>query len=98
MKSTVSGTPVTSEEDLIAIVEGATESLTRQPHLLCHVCESQHRRCRLCNDVASTQFEPRLYCRMLDVLHMFVLLTTCGMDTSVLYSAQTVRFQKEVPS
>ena len=37
MKSMVYGTPVTSEEDLIARVHGAIESLTRQPHLLGHV-------------------------------------------------------------
>ena len=52
---------VTSEEDLTARVHGAIESHTRQPHLLGLVHEAQHRRCRrLCNDVASTQFEPRL--------------------------------------
>ena len=58
MKSMVYGTPVTSEEDLIARVHGAIESLTRQLH--CHVCEAQHRRfMRLYNDVGGTQFEPR---------------------------------------
>ena len=58
MKTTVYGTPVTSEEDLIARVHGATESFTRQPHLLGHVCEALLRRCmRLCNDVGGTQFE-----------------------------------------
>ena len=51
---------VTSEENLIARVHGAIESLTTQPHLLGHVRETQHRRCRLCNDVGGTQFEPRL--------------------------------------
>ena len=56
MKSKVYGTPVTSEEDLIARVHGAIESL----HLLGRVCEAQHRRCRLCNDVGGAQFEPRL--------------------------------------
>ena len=61
IKSTVYGTSVTSEEDLIARVHGAIESLPRQPHLLGHVCEAQHRRCRrLFNDVGGTQFEPRL--------------------------------------
>ena len=73
----VYGTPVMSEEDLIARVQGAIESLTRQPHLLGRVCETQHRKCRLCNDVGGTQF----VCRLLDVLHMFGLLTW-GMDTS----------------
>ena len=49
--------PVTSEEDLIARVHRAIESVTRQLHLLGHVCEVQHRRCRrLCNDVGGTQF------------------------------------------
>ena len=58
MKSVVYGTPVTSEEDLIARVHGVIESLTRQLHLLGPV---QHRRCRrLCNDVGGTQFEPRV--------------------------------------
>ena len=33
MKSMVYGIPATSEEDLIARVQGAIESLTRQPHL-----------------------------------------------------------------
>ena len=42
MKSVVYGTPVTSQEDLIARVHGAIENLTRQPHLLGHVCEAQH--------------------------------------------------------
>ena len=60
MKSMVYGTPVTSEEDLIARVHGAIESLTRQPHLLGHVSEAQHLRYTLCNDVGGTQFEPRL--------------------------------------
>ena len=61
MKSMVYGTPVTSEEDLIARVHGAIESLTRQPDLLGHMREALHRRCRkLCNDVGGTQFEPRL--------------------------------------
>ena len=60
MKSMVYGIPVTSEEDLIGRVHGAIESPTRQPHLLCHVCEAQHRRCRLFNDVRGTQFEPHL--------------------------------------
>ena len=58
MKSMLYGTPVTSEEDLIARVHGAIESLIRPPHLLGHVCEAQHRRCRLCNDAGGTQFEP----------------------------------------
>ena len=50
-------TPVRSEEDLIARDHGAIESLTIQLHLLGHVCETQHRRCRrLCNDVGGTQF------------------------------------------
>ena len=57
MESMVYGTPVTSEENLIARVHGAIESLTRQPHLLSHVCEDQHRLCwRLCNDVGGSQF------------------------------------------
>ena len=57
MKNMVYGTPVTSEEDLIAGVYGAIESLTRQLHLLGHLRETQHRRCRrLCNDVGGTQF------------------------------------------
>ena len=43
LKSMVYGTPVTSEEDLIARVHGAIESLTRKSHLLGHVCEAQHR-------------------------------------------------------
>ena len=60
MKSTVYGIPVTREENLIARVQGVIESLTRQPHLLGHVCEAQHHRCRLCNDVEGRQFEPRL--------------------------------------
>ena len=61
MKSIVYGAPVTSEVDLISRVHGAIECLTRQPHLLGHVCEAQHSRCRiLCNDVGGTQFEPRL--------------------------------------
>ena len=42
MKSIVYGTPVTSEENLIARGHGAIESLTRQLHLLGHVCEAQH--------------------------------------------------------
>ena len=37
MKSMAYGTPVTSEEDLIARVHGEIESLTTQPHLLGHV-------------------------------------------------------------
>ena len=50
-------TPVTSEEDLIARVHGAIESLTRQLHFLGHVCEDEHRRFRrLNNDVGGTQF------------------------------------------
>ena len=61
MQSMMYGTPVTSEEDLIARVHGAIENLTRQPHSLGHVCQTQHRRCRrLCNNVGGTQFEPRL--------------------------------------
>ena len=60
MKSMVYGITVTSEEDLIGRVHGVIESLTKQPHLLGHVCEAQHRRCRLCNYVGGTQFEPRL--------------------------------------
>ena len=61
MKSMVYGTPVTSEEDLIAQVHGAIECLIRQQHLLGYVCEVQHRRRRrLCNIVGGTQFEPRL--------------------------------------
>ena len=59
--SMVYGTPVTSEENVSARVHGTIESLTRQLHLLGHVYEAQHRRCRrLCNDVGSTQFEFRL--------------------------------------
>ena len=55
------GTPVTSEEELIARVHGAIESITRQPPLLGHVLEAQNRQCRrICNDVGGTQFEPRL--------------------------------------
>ena len=54
VKSMVYDTPVTSEEDLIARVHGAIESLTRQPHLLGHVYEAQNRRCRLCIDVGGT--------------------------------------------
>ena len=54
MKSMVYGTPVTSEEDLIARLRGEIVSLTRQLHLLRHVCETHHRRCRLCNDVGGT--------------------------------------------
>ena len=80
MKSMVYGTPVTSEEDLIARDHGATESLTRQPHILGHVCEAEYRRGRLCNEVGATQFEPHLQCRLLDV----GLLTTCRTDTSML--------------
>ena len=57
MRSMVNDTLLTSEEDLIARVHGAIESLTRHPHLL---YEAQHRRSRLCNDVGGTQFEPRL--------------------------------------
>ena len=58
MKSMVYCTPLTSEEGFIARASGAIESVTRQPHLLGHVCEAQHRRCRrLCNDVGGTQFE-----------------------------------------
>ena len=60
MKNMVYGTHVTSEEDLIARVHGAIESLTRQLHLLGNVSEDQHSRCRLCNDVGGTQFEPRM--------------------------------------
>ena len=57
MKSMLYGTPVTSEENPIARVQGEIENLTRQSHLLGHVCEAQHRRCRrLCNDVGGTQF------------------------------------------
>ena len=67
MKSMVYGTPVTSEEDLIARIHGAIQSLTRQPHLIGHMCEAQHRRRRLCNHVGGTQFEFRLQCRFLDV-------------------------------
>ena len=37
MKCMVYGTPVTSEEDVIARVHGAIESLTRQLHVLGHV-------------------------------------------------------------
>ena len=50
MKNMVFGNAVTSEEDLIARVHGATESLTRQPHLLGLVRKDQHRRRTLCND------------------------------------------------
>ena len=46
MKIMVYGTPVTSEEDLIARVHGAIESLTRQLHLMGQVREAQHHRCR----------------------------------------------------
>ena len=92
------GTPVTSEKNLFARVHGANESLTKPLHLLGHVRESQHCRCRVCNDVGGTQFEPRLYCSLLDVLHMFGLLTKCGTGTSMLYRAHTVRFRTEVPS
>ena len=60
MKALVFATPVTSEEDLIARVHGATEVLSRQPHLFDHVLAAQRRRCRLCIDVGGTQFEPRL--------------------------------------
>ena len=61
MKSIVYGTPVTSEEDLIARVHGLIESLTRQLHLLGHVCKAQLGRCRrLCNNIGGTQFEPPL--------------------------------------
>ena len=60
MTSMVHGTPVTSEEDLIARVHGAIVSITIQLHLLGHVCEAQHRQRRLCNDEGGTQFEPRL--------------------------------------
>ena len=42
MNSMVYGTPVMSEEDLIARVHEAIESLTRKPHLLGHVCEAQY--------------------------------------------------------
>ena len=56
----VYATPVTSEEDLIAIIHGATEILSRQPNLLDHVRAAQRCRCRLCIDVGGTQFEPRL--------------------------------------
>ena len=65
MKSKVYSTPVTSEKDLTARVHGEFESITRQPHFG-HVCEAQHRRCGLCNDVGCTQFEPRLECRLHD--------------------------------
>ena len=59
MKSMVYGTPATSEEDLIVRVHGAIENLTRQLHLLGHVCEAQNRRCRrLCSEVGGVQFEP----------------------------------------
>ena len=54
------GTSVTSEEDLTERVHGAIESLTRQLHLLGHLCEAQHRLVRLCNNVGGIQFEPRL--------------------------------------
>ena len=92
MKSMVYGTPVTAEEDLIARVQGAIESL-KTPALMCHVREAQYRRCRrLCNDVGGTQFEPRLYFRLLDVLPMFGLLTY-GKYTLRLYCAQAVRFR-----
>ena len=61
MKSMVYGTPVTSEEDLIAPVHEGIESLTRQPHFCGYVREDEHRRCRrLYNDVGGTEFEPRL--------------------------------------
>ena len=56
----VYGTLLTSEENLIAQVHGEIESPIRQLHLLGHMCEAQHRRCRLCNDVGGTEFEPRL--------------------------------------
>ena len=59
MKALVYATPVTSE-DLIARVHGATEILSRQPHLLDHVRAAQSHRCKLCIDVGGTQFEPRL--------------------------------------
>ena len=61
IKSMVYGTPVTSEENLFARVHVAIESFTRRPHLLGHLRETQHRRCRrLCRDVGGTQFEHRL--------------------------------------
>ena len=59
MKSMVYGTPVTSEEDLIARVHEAIKSFTIQPHLLGRMYEAQHRQCSLCNDLGETQFEPR---------------------------------------
>ena len=59
MKSMVYGTPVTSEDDLIARVHVAIESLARQTQLLGPVREARHRRCSLCNDEGGTQFEPR---------------------------------------
>ena len=58
MKSMVYGTHVMSDENLTARVHWAIESLTRQPHLLGYVHEAQHCRCRLCNDVGGTQFDP----------------------------------------
>ena len=74
MKALVYATPVTSEVDLIARVHGAIEILSRQPHLLDHVCAAQRRRCRLCIDVGSTQFEP--VCNLLCAAYcLFVLLT-----------------------
>ena len=53
----VYGTPVISEEDLIARVHGAIESPTRQPYLFGHLCEAQRRLCRLCNDVDGKHYE-----------------------------------------
>ena len=48
------------------------------------------------NDVGGTVCTA-VSCKVLDVLHMFGLLT-CGTDTSMLYSAQIVRFRVKVPS
>ena len=59
MKNMMYGTPVTSDDDFIARVHGAIKFLQDNRTYLV-VCEVQHRRCRLCNDVRGTQFEPRL--------------------------------------
>ena len=84
MKALVYAAPVTSEEDLIARVHGAIEILSRQPHLLDHVRAAQRRRCRLCINVCDLLCAA--YC-------LFVLLTTCGTDTLMVYCAHTVRFR-----
>ena len=83
MKSVVYGTPVMLEENLITRVHRVIESLTRQPHLLGHVREVQHRRSRiLCNEAGGTQFESHFV--------MYITLCAAHVRITVFWDKQSV--------